>query len=293
MTSLRFAAAFAATLAFAPTVAGAADLGSLRTMRPQADDSGTYVVTLTANGQFIPRFPGSDKLTGIVYPSVNIRRIEEPARFAAPDDGFSISVLDDNPAIRFGPVVRVQGGRYLADDRRLFGLRKINVGIEPGGFIEYFPVSFIRARVELRYGFNGGEGLVGNAGIDVIAPLDRFTFSLGPRITFADANYVRDYFGVTPIEAAISQRLTAYRPGGGLMSAGVLGSVSYKWNETWSTTAYGGYNRLLDDAARSPITNLIGSRDQYTVGASVSYSFNFTPGGGPLPTVRDTAPAFR
>jgi outer membrane scaffolding protein for murein synthesis (MipA/OmpV family) len=264
-------------LALGAASASAADLGSIRTMRPSPDASGTYVVTITANGQLVPRFPGSDKLTGIVYPSVNIRRIEEPARFAAPDDGFSISVLDDNPSVRFGPVVRVQPGRYLGDDRRLFGLRKLDLSIEPGVFVEYFPASFIRARLELRYSLNGVEGLVGNAGIDFIAPYDRFTFSVGPRINFADANYVRGYFGVRPGEAALNGLLPAYRPGAGIVSAGVLGAVTYRWNDTWATTGYVGYNRLVDDAARSPIPRLIGSRDQLTFGASVSYSFNLTP----------------
>lgn len=245
-------------------------------MRPTPDASGTYVVTITGNGQFVPRYPGSKDLAGFYYPSVNIRRIEEPARFAAPDDGFSISVLDDEPSVRFGPVVRVQSGRYLSDDRRLFGLQKLNFSAEPGVFLEYFPVSFIRARVELRYSLNGVEGLVGNAGIDFIAPYERFTFSLGPRIAFADANYMRDYFGVRPFESALNGRLAAYRPGASLVSAGLLGSATYKWNDTWSTTGYAGYNRLVDDAARSPIVRVIGSRDQFTVGASVSYSFNYS-----------------
>jgi outer membrane protein len=274
----RFAALLLAPLALCPLAAKSADLGSLRTMRPStAGSSDTYVVTLTANGQFTPRFPGSDKLSGIVYPSVNIRRADEPPRFAAPDDGFSISVYDEIPELRFGPVARAQMGRYLADDRRLFGLRKVDWSVEPGVFVEYFPVSFIRARVELRYALNGAEGIVGNAGIDFIAPVERFTFSVGPRIGFGDANYVRRYFGVRPFEAALNGLLPAYRPGADLTSVGVLGAVSYKWNETWSTTAYGGYNRLIGDAGRSPITRVIGSKDQLTFGASVSYSFNFTP----------------
>jgi hypothetical protein len=55
-------------LALGTVSASAADLGSIRTMRPSPDASGTYVVTITANGQLVPRFPGSDKLTGVVTP---------------------------------------------------------------------------------------------------------------------------------------------------------------------------------------------------------------------------------
>jgi outer membrane scaffolding protein for murein synthesis (MipA/OmpV family) len=144
-------------------------------------------------------------------------------------------------------------------------------------FVEYFPASFIRARLELRYSVNGVEGLVGNAGIDFIAPYDRFTFSVGPRINFADANYVRGYFGVRPGEAALNRLLPAYRPGAGIVSAGVLGAVTYRWNETWSTTGYVGYNRLVDDAARSPIPRIIGSRDQLTSAPPSPIHFNLTP----------------
>lgn len=276
--TFRFAALFAAPLALWSTFVSAADLGNLRTLRsPIMAQSETYIVTVTANGQIIPQYPGARDFTGVFYPSVNIRRADEAPRFAAPDDGFSISLYDEIPELRFGPVVRVQGGRYYSDDRRLVGLRKINWSVEPGFFVEYFPVSFIRARVELRYALNGAEGLVGNAGIDFIAPVDRFTFSIGPRLSFGDANYVRRYFGVTPAEAAANVIIpSAYRPGADVTMAGVLGAVTYQWNETWATTGYVGYNRLIGDAGRSPIPRLIGSRDQWTFGASVSYSFNWT-----------------
>ena len=276
--TFRFAALIAAPLALCTSLASAADLGSFRTIRsPIMAQSETYVVTVTANGQFMPRFPGSDKLSGIGYPALNIRRAGEVPRFAAPDDGFSISLYDEIPELRFGPVVRVQGGRYYSDDRRLVGLRKINWSVEPGLFVEYFPVSFIRARAELRYALNGAEGFVGNAGIDFIAPINRLTLSVGPRLAFGDANYVRRYFGVTPAEAAANVIIpTAYRPGADVTALGALAAASYQWNENWGTTVYGGYNRLVGDAGRSPIPRLIGSRDQWTFGASVSYSFNWT-----------------
>jgi outer membrane scaffolding protein for murein synthesis (MipA/OmpV family) len=223
---------------------------------PQPDDGAGGNLCRDRHGERAvhPRFPGSDKLSGVAYPSLNIRRAGEPPRFAAPDDGFSISLYDEIPELRFGPVVRLQGGRYYSDDRRLVGLRKINWSVEPGFFLEYFPVSFIRARIELRYALNGAEGLVGNAGIDFIAPIDRLTLSVGPRIGFGDANYVRRYFGVTPAEAAANVIIPApYRPGADVTTAGVLAAASYQWNENWGTTVYGGYNRLIGDAGRSPI----------------------------------------
>lgn len=279
MRNIRLAAFLAAAVPAAaalPPVAVAADLDGQAYAPAPRGSSETYIVTLTANGQLKPSFPGSDKITGLVYPALSFRRSDEPARFTAPDDGISISFLD-TPSLRIGPVARFESGRYLQDDRRLFGLRKVPWDVELGGFVEYWPLSFIRTRVELRHGTRDGIGFVGNAGVDFVKRYERFTFSLGPRVTFADNDYVRTYFGVNPAEAALNGRVTPFRPGGGVTSVGALGAVTYAWNDTWATTGYAGYNRLVSDAGRSPIVRRIGSENQFTIGASVSYSFAFNP----------------
>jgi outer membrane scaffolding protein for murein synthesis (MipA/OmpV family) len=269
-------AALLATVALCPTLGLAADLRPDDNAPIPRGASDTYIVTMTANGQFQPSFPGSDKLTGVIYPAISFRRADEPPRFASPDDGFSFSFLDSSK-LRIGVVGRFESGRYLDDDRRLFGLRKIEWDVELGGFVEYWPVSWVRTRVELRHGTSQGIGFVGNAGIDFVKRLDRFTFSLGPRMTFADSDYNSTYFGVAPYEAALNGRVTPYKANGGINSLGALGAVSYQWNETWATTAYAGYSRLVSHAGNSPIVRRIGSEDQFTIGASLSYSFAWNP----------------
>jgi outer membrane scaffolding protein for murein synthesis (MipA/OmpV family) len=269
-------AALLASMAICPGLGLAADLRPSDSTPMPRGSSDTYIVTFTANGQFEPSFPGSDKLTGMVYPAISIRRADEPPRFAAPDDGFSFSFLD-TPNLRIGVVGRYESGRYLEDDRRLFGLRKVPWDIELGGFVEYWPVSFLRARIELRHGTRDSIGFVGNAGIDFVQRIDKFTVSLGPRLTFADSDYNRAYFGVSSNEAALNGRVTPYRANGGINSVGALAALTYQWNETWATTGYAGYNRLVSNAADSPIVRRIGSENQFTVGASISYSFAWNP----------------
>ena len=56
-------------------------------------------------------------------------------------------------------------------------------------------------------------------------------------------------------------------------------SATYQWNDQWATTVRGAYDRLVGSAADSPITRNLGSRDQFTVGASASYSFQLGGGG--------------
>jgi outer membrane protein len=274
----RLAPLLLAATILTPAVASAADLVERRapSMIAAPPPSSDYIVTVSGDVQLIPSYPGSDRYTGVFYPSLNWRRVGEPERFTAPDDGISITAYE-TPNFRFGPVARIESGRYLQDDRRLFGLRKVDWDVELGAFAEWWPVDFLRARLELRHGIRDDIGFVGTAGLDFVKRYGQFTFSLGPRLNFAGDDYVRTYFGVSPAEAALNGRVFAYRPNGGITSVGGLGSVTYRWNETWATTVYAGYNRLVGDVADSPIVTRIGSEDQFTVGAGVSYSFNFTP----------------
>ena len=65
-------AALLASLAIGPSLGLAADLRPDDNAPLPRGSSDTYIVTLTANGQFQPSFPGSDKLTGMVYPAISL-----------------------------------------------------------------------------------------------------------------------------------------------------------------------------------------------------------------------------
>lgn len=254
----------------------AADLGAVLP-RPlptftQVDPS-TWIVTVSGSLQVVPRYPGSSDYTAVGYPSIDIRRVGEPRRFSAPDDGFSLSLYDD-PMFRIGPTVRVVPGRYYGDDRaHLLGIRDARFALEPGVFAEFYPVSFIRTRVEARQGVYGHHGIVGSVAADYLIPTDKLLFSIGPRFNIGDASFARKYFGVSPTEAAINGRVTAYDPRS-FYSAGVLGAVTYTPNETWAYTAYAGYARILGASADSPLVRRpFGSPDQLLFGIKIDYSF--------------------
>lgn len=268
-------------LAALPAVTQAADLQrSTRVVAPAAPapvETG-YIVTISGDVQAAPRFPGSEEMSVFFYPGIDWRRVGEPERFKAPDDGISFTLYETS-WFSFGPTARIIGSRNPKDDRDFVGLHKVDYTIEGGAFLEVWPVEFLRARAEIRQGFNGHEGLVGNVGLDFVQRYGAFTFSIGPRLAFGDSDFTREYFGVTPIEAALNGQVTSFRPDGGLTSVGGLASLRYKWSEQWSTTVYGGYDRLVEDAGRSPVSRVLGSRDQYIVGAQLSYSFYF-PGFG-------------
>ncbi len=231
-----------------------------------------WIVTIKGNVKLGPSYPGADDFSVFGYPSLSLRRAGTPERFSAPDDGLSFSFLEES-ALRIGVVGRFQGGRYLEDDRRLFGLQKIDWAVEPGVFVEYWPVGFLRARAEVRRGFNGHEGFVADLGLDLVQKFGAFTFSAGPRLALGDAEFTRTYFGVTPFEAALNGMVTPYRPSGGITSVGATAGVTYDWSEQWSTTAFVSYKRLVSDAADSPIVKRFGSENQIGLGLTISYSF--------------------
>lgn len=255
--------------------AAAADLGFRDRSTPAFAhvDPGTWIVTLSGNVVVTPRYPGAEDYTVIGYPGVDIRRVGEPKRFSTPDDGFSFSIFDSD-MFRVGPTARFVPGRYYGDDRaHLFGLRDARFAVEPGIFAEFYPVPFIRTRIEARHGVYGHHGFVGSLAADYLLPVDRWLFSLGPRFNAGDASFARKYFGVTPDEAVLNGRLTAYRPDD-FFSAGLLGAVTYTQDATWAYTAYAGYTHIIGDAADSPLVRRpFGDPNQFLFGVKIDYSF--------------------
>jgi outer membrane scaffolding protein for murein synthesis (MipA/OmpV family) len=270
MTRLRLAG-----LALLPCLGAAPALAADPLYSPASVSSGEWLVTVKGTVGIAPNWSGTDKTNLFGYPSISVRRAGAETRFAAPDDGAGFSLYDSS-RFAIGPVVRYRAGRYTGSDRRLVGLDDVRWALEPGVFVEFWPVDSIRGRIELRRGFVGHEGLVGTIGVDGVARLGALTLSGGPRIEFGDTTFARDVYGVTLAESQLNGRVEPYRPTGGFTSVGVAAAAEYRWSPTWSTTLFGGYKRLVGPAADSPVTRRFGSPNQFNVGVSLSYSFTTT-----------------
>ncbi|HKR24995.1 MAG TPA: MipA/OmpV family protein, partial [Allosphingosinicella sp.] len=142
-----------------------------------------------------------------------------------------------------------------------------------GGFVEVFPSENFRIRAELRQGLGGHRGLVGDLGADlVVRDESSYIFSIGPRVRWADNDYHDAYFGVpAPIPAS---GLVAFNPNGGIYAYGAVAGLTYKIGRNWGLQGYVGYDRLVGDAADSPIVRGFGSRDQFSGGAGLFIEFN-------------------
>jgi MipA family protein len=261
---------------FIRTTAAAAAFLLIGTAAQAADDAADQpkpdrLVMIGLGAQVTPKYPGADSLQPGPLPSLNLRRVGDPIIFAAPDQGTSIGLLGNRSRIDLGPVLRLQAKRKPKD----VGAPVDPVGftVEAGGFVQAWLTSGLRLRAEARKGLGGHKGWVGKAGIDgVIRDGNRTIFSIGPRLYVSDARYQRAYFGVSPA-VAVRTGLPIYTPRGGFQGVGAVAGLLHQFTPAWGMTAYAGYERLTRDAGNSPLVRRFGSRDQFSAGLALTYTF--------------------
>ena len=236
--------------------------------------SGTWTATIGAEGAYKPDFEGARTSMLSPVPIASIRRAGSPDAFRSPRDSASIALIDFGD-LRAGPAGKFVPARNQASNAALRGLGDVNAAFELGGFIEFFPVDWFRLRNETRAGLGGHGGVVSDFSADFIVPVTRaLTISAGPRFTFESAAATAPYFSINQAQAMASG-LAAFNARGGAHAAGVGAQVRYRINPQWEVHSYVEYDRLLGDAAKSPLVTTRGSVNQTTVGIGASYSFDF------------------
>ncbi|WP_247457272.1 MipA/OmpV family protein [Bradyrhizobium sp. 2] len=236
--------------------------------------SGNWTVMVGIGGEYTPDFVGSKNGKLMPIPIFSIRRAGSVDQFRGPRDSASIA-LRDVGNFRAGPAFKYVASRKSDKYAELTGLGDVKAAYELGGFVEYFPVDWLRLRSELRQGMGGHTGTVADVSADVIVPLiQRLTISAGPRFTWKSTKATAPYFGVDATQAMASG-LPMYDARGGAHSVGFGSQISYRINPQWEVHAYVEYEKLLGDAANSPLVKLRGSSNQTTIGLGASYSFDF------------------
>jgi len=249
--------------------AGAASLGLAGPALAQ-DDEAPVRTRIGLGAHAYPSYPGSDEFD--IGPMFDLDRArgDEPFRFEGADDSFGFSIVRSG-GVRFGPVVNFEGARDADDVGAL--LPKVKFSLEPGGFVQFDLSDSFRLRGELRKGVTGHKGWIGLAGADYVArDGDDWLFSIGPRVTWSSGRYQDAWFGVTPADA-IASGLPAYNPGGGIHAVGATASFETQFSPRWGIQTYVKYDRLVGDAADSPVVTILGSRNQFSGGLGLTYTF--------------------
>ena len=235
-----------------------------------AQENEAYRVRVGLGAQLRPEFIGADSTSAAPLFHVNIARGTHEFSFGAPDDSPSIALVSTN-GFSFGPAGNIEGRREQSDVGAPVG--SVSRTFEAGGFVQYLAGDSFRLRAEVLKGINGHEGIVGAVGADKIwRDGDRYVLSIGPRVLFSDARYQRAYFGVDAAHS-LASGLPVYRPGGGVHAVAVASGVNYALNDRWGLFGFARFERLVGDAAKSPIIREFGSRNQLSGGAGLNYTF--------------------
>jgi MipA family protein len=235
-----------------------------------AQDSNDIRVRVGLGAQLQPEFIGGDGTRVAPLFHANFARGTNEFKFSAPDDSPAIAVVSKD-GFSFGPAANIQWSRRNSDVGAPVG--KVPATFEAGAFVQYEVRDSFRLRAEFLKGINGHDGVLGSIGADKIwRDGDRYVFSIGPRVLFSDARYQRAYFGVSPA-ASLASGLPAYRPGSGVYAVAVASGLSHQLNNRWGLFGFARYERLVGDAAKSPIVRQLGSRNQLSAGIGLNYTF--------------------
>ena len=257
---MRYKVALAAMFVAAGTGSAAAEEGE----KPRR------IVRVAIGPEIVPDHVGADGTKFSPYVNIDLKREGKEFEFEAPDESFGLGLIDVG-SFEFGPSLNLESSRRPS--RFPVPVDKVPTTVEAGAFGQLYLAKSFRLRAELRKGLGGHDGWISHLSADFIARRgDDYVFSIGPRVIWADEEYQRAYFGVTPAMSAASG-LPAFDPDSGLRGVAAATSLSYQFTSDWGIQAYGRYERLVGDAGRSPLIRTYGSRDQFSAGLALSYTF--------------------
>ncbi len=268
MTKFARTAGFAAVSLFVLATAAAAQDPGLPASEDIALPQRQFVIDLGLGVSAGPRYDGSEDYLAQPVPVIGFSRLTVPG----------VGEFGGSSPRRGGfvfPTFDYIGSRDEGDSRGLKGTDDVDWALALGVGAGY-RFDWWRVFAQVDYGFNGYSGFRGQVGADVIsAPAEQWTLSIGPRLSWAGGDYMDTYFGVSGSEARASDgRLDRYSAGSGLRALGVSSLGSYAINDRTFLLLNARYDRLVGDAADSPIVKA-GSANQFTFGAGLSYRFAF------------------
>src|SRR5262249_51959853 len=129
-----------------------------------------WTVEAGAEIRMLPRYQGSDDYGYYPVPFLDVRPAGTAPRFHAPRDGVGYALYDTD-TLKAGPVGEIELSRRVQHNPALAGLGDVGATAEIGGFVDYWPTPWLRARVEVRQGFGGHHGVVSDGTADFVVPV--------------------------------------------------------------------------------------------------------------------------
>jgi len=258
------------TGSIAPMYTQAAALELPRTPTPES-----WQITLGAAPVVSPVYSGSQDYGFSIYPDIRLRY--EDKFFASIPEGMGYNVINTKEW-KSGPLIKLRFGRKEDTGGSIFlisgetdalkGMGDIDPAGEAGGFVEYRSREW-GTRLEIRQGFGGHDGLIGDINLNYFNKVGSMRYTLGPRMTVATDGFTNTYYGVSQ-EQSKASGYSFYEAGNGLVSIGFGASAIMPLAPQWNLGVFAGYDYLMDEASQSP---LVEQASQFSLIGSISYRF--------------------
>ena len=241
------------------------------TLRPQDITN----ISLGVGPAVTPRFEGSREYQIRPVPVFSLR-YRDVLRVTNNDIDFTAfdkALGEGGGKLELGPTVNFDFGRSESDSHKLRGLGDVGFSTELGGYVEY-AFGATALRLEIGQDVMGGHrgALAELSATTTLFRGERFGVGASAGVTWASAKYLNSFFGVTAAQSAASG-LPQFHAGSTLKNADLNLNANYALSPHWTLLATLGYQRLLGDAAASPLGQRRGAADQGHFSAFVMYTY--------------------
>lgn len=263
-----------------PATVLAADLTKSAARQPQPQPPAPrspWNAHIAVGGMMMPEYPGSKDYQYMPFGLARLAYQDYYIEVAGPRAKIN---LIPGGVFEAGPLVGYDGGRDNdVKNRRVKLLPEVDSSVEFGGFAKLnfkqvmTQIDTLSFGVEFAKAAEGHEGykasLKASYGLQFSRALH---VSVDAEVQYGDKKYSNAYFGVSPAGAAASG-LPVYTASAGVTQAGAGLNARYMFSPNWGVTGRVAYERLLGDAAKSPIVKNGGSENQFRGAVGVLYRF--------------------
>jgi MipA family protein len=195
----------------------------------------------------------------------------------------TVNLVDDK-SWRVGPVLRYRFSRNDdVDDKVVKQMRPISDTVEAGIFVAYRIQMSANPLHQLTFAadvladtgetYNGANGSVR---VNYFHPFgERLLGNVGLGLAWGSNDFTDTYFGVHGSDVALYPSLHGkpYTADGGLTAVRIPFGLTTPLSKQWMLSAGGRYERLVGDAADSPIVDQRGDANQWLFGVGAAYLF--------------------
>lgn len=247
--------------------------------QPGSDETGWYA-RIGVLALAMPEYEGADSYKLRPLPVV---KITYDNRFFLSHHGLGINLTPQSEDLEVTMAIGYDGGRSSGKAASLSGYRSIGDTATGRLMVDYrIGPAKLHADIATDLLGDGHGGTQATIGINCISnPYGEATLVVGPSLTWASGGYMHSFFSTMPDRlngaARAGQVVPIARPGydagAGLKNAGLSAILIHPLGDDWSLIGHAGYARMLGDAADSPFVKDHGSRDQFSGGLGISYTF--------------------